>query len=119
MKFFPFGDPRQPAAFSADMFSQDLTSILFERTVNLEGLQKEFSKVLKLPEKKREKWIKDHHPFIQEMLQKIRQESSLMVREFAYNEQARKTVTTYMVTLQQTLSTLEKVVYDPKELILE
>jgi len=119
MKFFPFGTAQQFQTFTQDVVSQDLPSVLFERTINLEGLQKEFSKILQMPEKKKERWIKKNQFFIQEMLSKVRHESSLMVREFAFNEQSRKSVTTYMVALQQTLSTLEKVVYDAKEIKME
>lgn len=113
MKFYPFSNFN--TAFSQPVNPQDLPSMLFERTANMEGLQKEFAKLLLLPKKKKEKWIKSHQDFIQEMLQKIRSESTIMIHEFAFNEIARRTVTEYMVVVQQTLSTLEKIVYDGEE----
>jgi hypothetical protein len=114
MKFFPISSLFfQPLT---QMANHDLPGILFERTAQMEGLQKEFAKLLLLPKKKKEKWIRDHKDFIHDMLQKIRSESSIVIHEFILNELSRKTVTEYMVTLQQTLSTLEKIVGDEKEL---
>jgi hypothetical protein len=113
MKFYPFSN--FSSVFPQPSNPQDLSSLLFERTANMEGLQKEFAKLLLLPKKKKEKWLKSHQDFIQDMLQKIRNESTIMVHEFAFNEVARQTVTEYMVVVQQTLSTLEKIVYDGEE----
>lgn len=115
MKFFPISSSFSQA-FSQPMSAKDLSGMLFERTAQMEGLQKEFSKLLLLPKKKKDKWIRVHKDFIQEMLQKIRNESSIMVHEFMLNELSRQTVTEYMVTVQQTLSTLEKIVDQDKEL---
>lgn len=117
MKFYPIANFSQP--FNQPVNPQDLPGMLFERTANMEGLQKEFAKLLLLPTKKKEKWIKSHQDFIHDMLQKIRNESSIMVHEFAYNELARRTVTEYMVVVQQTLSTLEKIVYDSEQTKLD
>lgn len=115
MKFFPISSAFfQP--FSQPVSAKELSGLLFERTAHMEGLQKEFAKLLLLPKKKKEKWLKAHRDFIQEMLQKIRSESTIMVHELMANELSRRTVTEYMVTVQQTLSTLEKIVDDGKEM---
>lgn len=114
MKFFPIS-LFSPQSLSNDISSRDLPSVLFERTANMEGLQKEFAKVLMMSKKKRDKWVKNHQDFIQDMLDRIRQESSIMVKDFATNELTKSTITEYMVTVQQTLATLEKVVYDNEE----
>ena len=115
MKFFPISSTFSQN-FNQPMSPQDFSGMLFERTAQMEGLQKEFSKLLLLPKKKKEKWIRTHKDFIQEMLHKIRSESTIMIHEFMLNELSRRTVTEYMVTVQQTLSTLEKIVDDGKEL---
>ncbi|MEO8581464.1 MAG: hypothetical protein ABI425_02675 [Patescibacteria group bacterium] len=115
MKFYPISSTFSQA-FDGPTNAQDLSGMLFERTAHMEGLQKEFSKLLLLPKKKKDKWIKIHKDFIQEMLHKIRNESSIMIHEFTLNELTRRTVTEYMVTVQQTLSTLEKIVDEGKEL---
>ena len=114
MKFYPISLV-SPQKLSQDVHTQDLPSMLFERTANMEALQKEFSKVLLMSKKKRDRWMQENEEFIQDMLNKIRQESSIMVREFAFSELAKKSVTEYMVTVQQTLATLEKVAYDEED----
>lgn len=115
MKFFPISTAFSQA-FSQSISEKDLSGMLFERTIQMEGLQKEFAKLLLLSKKKQEKWVKANKDFIQEMLQKIRNESTIVVHEFMLNELSRQTVTEYMVTVQQTLATLEKIVDEGKEL---
>ncbi len=114
MKFFPIA-PSLFHPFANNGSAQNITQLLFERTANMEGLQKEFSKLLLQSKKSKEKWLKENQDFIQDMLDAIRSESSLMVHEFMANTVAKSTVIEYMVTVQQTLATLEKLVDDGKK----
>lgn len=109
MKFYPISLVPPQDLFKDLSQPFDIVGMLFERTAQMESLQKEFSKILLMSKKKREKWIKENQDFIQDMLDQIRKESSLMVRDFAFNKVTRNSVTEYMVTVQQTLSMLEKI----------
>ncbi len=113
MKFFPLAD-LQPQTRTPS--SQGFTTLLFQRTVTLEGLQKEFTKILLFPRRRREKWLDQHQDFIYQMLHHVRQESSFVVNELITQKTSQQQVTEYMVTLQQTLITLERIVDEADEL---
>lgn len=76
--------------------------------MNMEGLQKEFTKILLLPKKKRDKWITGHKEMILDMLYQIRQEGQIVVRNMEMNEVTKRTIVDYMVVLQNIVDTLER-----------
>ncbi len=93
----------------------DMVSSLFEKTSKMSLLQREFTKVLLMSKKKREKWVMENQDFIQQLLFTFRQETSLTLNDVIYSEQGKEQVTEYIVVLQQTLSTLERIVFDGED----
>lgn len=113
MKFFPLGDV-QPVVQRSD--SQDLTSILFQQTALLEGLQKELTKISLYPKSRRRKWLEEHQDFIYQMLLRIRYETRSVVDKLINDNQGLSQVAEYMMTLQQTLITLERITDEKPQL---
>ena len=113
MKFYPLANlyvqAKSPSA-------GEFTTLLFQRTATLEGLQKEFTKILLYSKRRRHQWLDKHQDFIVQMLHHVRQESSFVINEVLNQQTAEKQLTEYMVTLQQTLLTLEKIVDEVDEL---
>lgn len=111
MKFYPISLVPPAQLFKDSTPKDQLRELLFERTAEMEGVQKELAKILLYPKKKRDKWVKENQDFINDMLDQIRFESRIRLGDVLSNDSVRTTITEYMVVAQQTLATLEKVMY--------
>lgn len=113
MKFYPLANLHGQ---TQNLNSKEFTTLLFQRTATLEGLQKEFTKILLYSRRRRHLWLDKHQDFIFQMLQHVRQESTFVINEVLTQQTGEKQLTEYMVTLQQTLITLEKIVDEVEEI---
>lgn len=112
-KFYPLSNVK---LFPQQQIKQNAVVNLFEKTSKLGALQKEFSKILLYPKKRREQWILENQSFLQKILYQMRQESSFTLSEAFTTKQAQRQVGEYMLTVEQTLTTLERIVDESESL---
>lgn len=105
MKFYPLKKLANP---SKKQLKSELASEIFHQIVKLEGIKKEFSKILLYPQQQRRDWVEENADLVTQVLGNIKQESKQIFTDVSALQEMHQ-ITEYFVIVQQTLEVLDRI----------
>lgn len=94
-----------------------LKSDLFSSVIKIQALNKELEKILQLPSNKRENWIDQNTDVLEQMMQELSTDSTIVLDGISGDDQEVNLSVEYISSLRDAMNTLSSILYRNNKLL--